>query len=149
MRCRQWPKSDVQELPFNVCFRGRSGHNKLVLPCPLMADTNCKRRRCPARRAKTGNNRIQTTAFVNQYFLFPRNAGKVFFAPASKIFLQQYRPGADIEELRSPSGRTRLWCQAAFKAFSIHPIKWSSRSGLFRKQTAPAFMARARTLSSG
>jgi hypothetical protein len=43
----------------------------------------------------------------------------------------------------------KLWCQAAFKAFSIHPIKWSSLNGLFRKQTAPAFMARARTLSSG
>jgi hypothetical protein len=45
--------------------------------------------------------------------------------------------------------KPKLWCQAAFKAFSIHPIEWSSRSGLFRKQTAPAFMARARTLSSG
>ena len=57
---------------------------------------------------------------------------------------------ADIEGgLRSPSGRTKLWCQAAFKAFSIHPIKWTSSNGLFRKQTAPAFMARARTLSLG
>ena len=44
---------------------------------------------------------------------------------------------------------SKLWCQAAFKAFSIHPIKWSSSNGLFRKQTAPAFMARARTLSLG
>jgi len=50
---------------------------------------------------------------------------------------------------RSPWVEPKLWCHAAFKAFSIHPIKWSSRSGLFRKQTAPAFMARARTLSSG
>jgi hypothetical protein len=49
----------------------------------------------------------------------------------------------------SPSGRTKLWRQVAFKAFSIHPIKWSGLIGLFRKQTAPAFMARARTLSSG
>jgi hypothetical protein len=40
-------------------------------------------------------------------------------------------------------------CHAAFKAFSIHPTKWSSLNGLFRKQTAPAFMARARTLSLG
>jgi hypothetical protein len=47
---------------------------------------------------------------------------------------------------RSPGALT---CQAAFKAFSIHPIKWSSSNGLFRKQTAPAFMARARTLSLG
>ena len=47
------------------------------------------------------------------------------------------------------TARPTLLLQAAFKAFSIHPIKWSSRSGLFRKQTAPAFMARARTLSLG
>ena len=32
-------------------------------------------------------------------------------------------PRADIEGLRSPSGRTKFWCQAAFKAFSIHPTK--------------------------
>ena len=36
-----------------------------------------------------------------------------------------------------------------FKAFSIHPIKWSPLYGLLRKPTAPAFMARVRTLSSG
>ena len=54
--------------------------------------------------------------------------------------------GREVEPCKSFVGP---WCQAAFKAFSIHPIKWSSRSGLFRKQTAPAFMARARTLSSG
>jgi hypothetical protein len=41
-------------------------------------------------------------------------------------------PEQTLKLLRSPSGRTKLWCQAAFKAFSIHPIKWSSRSGLFR-----------------
>jgi hypothetical protein len=46
-------------------------------------------------------------------------------------------------------GRTKLWCQEAFKAFWIHPIKRFSLNGLFRKQTAPAFMARARTLSLG
>jgi hypothetical protein len=32
---------------------------------------------------------------VNQYFLFISNPEKMFFAPGSKIFLQQYRPKAD------------------------------------------------------
>ena len=64
-------------------------------------------------------------------------------AESNAIDLEQTLKG------RSASGRTKLWCQAAFKAFSIHPIKWSGLSGLFRKQTAPAFMARARTLPSG
>jgi hypothetical protein len=45
----------------------------------------------PARWAKTGNNRIQTAGFVNQYSLFTLNPGKMFFAPGLKIFLQQYR----------------------------------------------------------
>jgi hypothetical protein len=69
--------------------------------------------------------------------------------PAARL-KTTFMPRADIEG-GSDHRRVepKLWCQAAFKAFSIHPIKWSSRSGLFRKQTAPAFMARARTLSSG
>jgi hypothetical protein len=32
---------------------------------------------------------------VNQYSLFTLNPGKMFFAPSSKIFLQQYLPKAD------------------------------------------------------
>ena len=42
-----------------------------------------------------------------------------------------------------------FWCQAAFKAFLIHPSKWSSLHGLLKKPTAPAFIARIRTFSSG
>ena len=39
----------------------------------------------PAQWAKTGNNRIQTAGFVNQYSLFTLNPEKMFFAPGSKI----------------------------------------------------------------
>ena len=46
----------------------------------------------PTQWAKTGNNTIQRAGFVNQHFLFIPNPGKMFFAPGSKIFLQQYRP---------------------------------------------------------
>jgi hypothetical protein len=34
--------------------------------------------------------------FLNQYSPFTLTLEKVFFAPRSKIFLQQYRPKADI-----------------------------------------------------
>jgi len=50
----------------------------------------CKSRRGPAQWAKTGNNRIQTPGFVNQYSLFTPNLRKLFFAPCPKIFFQQY-----------------------------------------------------------
>jgi hypothetical protein len=80
------------EMGFNSLFAQQQFSKAMSALCRYC----CKSRRCPARRAKTGNNRIQTTAFVNQYFLSHRNAGKVFFAPASKIILQQYRPIADI-----------------------------------------------------
>jgi hypothetical protein len=43
---------------------------------------------------------------VNQYSLFTLNPGKMFFAPSSKIFLQQYRHKADIEP---PLGNVRFW----------------------------------------
>jgi hypothetical protein len=43
-----------------------------------------------------GNNRIQTAGFLNQYSPFTLNLEKVFFAPRPKIFLQQYRPKADV-----------------------------------------------------
>jgi hypothetical protein len=56
----------------------------------------CKSHRRRARSAKTGDIRIQTAGFVNQYSLFTLNPGKMFFAPSSKIFLQQYRHKADM-----------------------------------------------------
>ena len=60
----------------------------------------CKSRRSSAQRAKTGNNRIQTAGFVNQYSLFTPHLVKLFFAPRPKIFLQQYRPLADARIAR-------------------------------------------------
>jgi hypothetical protein len=45
---------------------------------------------------KSGNNRIPAAGFVNQYFLFTPNPGKMLLAPSSKIFLQQCRHLADM-----------------------------------------------------
>jgi hypothetical protein len=48
-----------------------------------------------------GNNRIRKAGFLNQNFLCATNPRKTFFAPVPKIFLQQYRPKADIGEQSS------------------------------------------------
>jgi hypothetical protein len=45
------------------------------------------RRRLP----KTGNNRIQSSGFLNQYSPFGLDLEKMFFTPALKIVLQHNR----------------------------------------------------------
>jgi hypothetical protein len=62
------------------------------MECLLSADTVAKVAAFPPDGQKQANIRIQTAGFVNQYSLFTLYPGKMFFAPGSKIFLQQYLP---------------------------------------------------------
>jgi hypothetical protein len=57
----------------------------------------CKSPRGGARPGKFDNNRIRMTGSVNQNSRFDLGARKLFFVPAPKIVLQQYRPNAVIE----------------------------------------------------
>jgi hypothetical protein len=41
---RYWHKADIEELPINVCFRGKSGHRDQSASCPLMTQSGHLRR---------------------------------------------------------------------------------------------------------
>src|SRR6266704_4556239 len=56
----------------------------------------CKSRPVSRRPSAIGNNRIRKRGFVNQYSPFGLVLERLFLAPGPKIFLQQYRPLADI-----------------------------------------------------
>jgi hypothetical protein len=58
-----------------------------------------------ARPGKFGNNRIRIAGSVNQNSQFDRWARKLFFVPAPKIVLQQYRP---IPEMTADGRGVRL-----------------------------------------
>src|SRR5215469_2430502 len=64
----------------------------------------CKSPRGAARPGKFGNNRIRMTGSVNQNSRFELGERKLFFVPAPKIVLQQYRPtSADLHVAKSGS----------------------------------------------
>jgi len=76
----------------------------------------CKSRPVSRRPSATGNNRIRKRGFVNQYSPFGFVLERLFLAPGPKIFLQQYRPKADIAAVLSdvrfsnrPFGVKRFW----------------------------------------
>jgi hypothetical protein len=60
----------------------------------------CKSRPVSRRPSAIGNNRIRKRGFVNQYSPFGLALERLFLAPGPKIFLQQYRPQADMENRR-------------------------------------------------
>jgi hypothetical protein len=61
----------------------------------------CKSPRGTARPGKFGNNRIRIVGSVNQISRFDPWARKLFFVPAPKIVLQQYRPAPEILPFRA------------------------------------------------
>jgi hypothetical protein len=65
----------------------------------------CKSHRGTARPGKFGNNRIRMAGSVNQNSRFDLGVRKVFFIPAPKIVLQQYRPEAADLCVASKVGR--------------------------------------------
>jgi hypothetical protein len=58
-----------------------------------------------------GNNRIRKSGFSNQYSLFGLDLEKMFFALGPEIFLQHYRPKADIQI---------AWANVRFRGYSGH-----------------------------
>ena len=62
----------------------------------------CKSPRGAARPGKFGNNRIRIAGSVNQNSRFDPWARKLFFVPAPKIVLQQYRPISAVTHTQPP-----------------------------------------------
>jgi hypothetical protein len=122
----------------------------------------CKSPRGAARPGKFGNNRIRIAGSVNQNSRFDPWARKLFFVPAPKIVLQQYRPCAAIggrsstvsylaccepvgrcEGVRTErrrTGRTRPLCTMGFRnpacphAGPRRPFRRSIHAGFLRRQ---------------
>src|SRR5262249_17467294 len=79
----------------------------------------CKSPRGAARPGKFGNNRIRIAGSVNQNSRFDLRARKLFFVPASKIVLQQYRPtSADLRGAPKSSAYLRYYRRADRGALS-------------------------------
>ena len=85
----------------------------------------CKSPRGVARPGRFGNNRIRIADSVNQNFRFDLDARKLFFVPAPKNVLQQYRPHVEVA---SPSMHPRRSLYAAYAALRPTDVRLRGRA---------------------